>query len=80
MHLSFSSAMSGTYANFRKIAQELNKSAVGKIDGASTIADDPTVEIKKIKGQAQGVQNAIDSNTNNKRQIDAANYTNSSKK
>ncbi len=62
------------------LAQELNKSAVGKIDGASTIADDPTVEIKKIKGQAQGVQNAIDSNTNNKRQIDAANYTNSSKK
>jgi len=67
-------ALENYATTMKTLAEKLNNEAVGSVAGASKIATDPTVEIKKIRGMAQGVQNAIDSNEINISNEDISKY------
>ena len=66
LHLSFSSAMSGTYANFKKIAQELNQTSEHKVYVIDTLCQSGGVGLllamlrDKINKENIDIHNAID--------------------
>ena len=73
-------ALSNYASQMENLAESLNRTAVGSINGATIIPTDPTVDIKDIKNQAQGVQQAIDSDASNRHANDVAQHVGSGKR